>query len=157
MIGKAGKVIGACSKHYKLVFFSSYLHLLATQHNTLSTSFTPITIPHPHHNSTISSTYPPTPHHHSGDSHMITAHVVCSIGVGRGVLGGPEPPPPQYFSRGGQSPLNILGLILRCLVNYKPLPKVLKGFAPCQPPPPNIYAFMCRIRSSLLTRQLITH
>ena len=30
--------------------------------------------------------------------------------------------------------LNILGLILRCLVNYKLLPKVLKGFALCQPP-----------------------
>ena len=48
------------------------------------------------------------------------------ISVGRGVL-------PISFWR-GQSPLNILGLILRCLVNYKLLPKVLKGFVLCQPP-----------------------
>jgi len=41
---------------------------------------------------------------------------------------------PIFFWR-GQSPLNILGLILRCLVNYKLLPKVLKFFALCQPLP----------------------
>ena len=55
------------------------------------------------------------------------------IGVGGGVLGGLEPT--QFFFWRGQSPLNILGLILRWLFNYKLLPKVLKGYVS----PPNIY------------------
>ena len=54
------------------------------------------------------------------------------IGVGRGGWS-----PPNIFVEGAEPP-QYFGLILRCLVNYKLLPKVLKGFVLCQPP--NIYA-----------------
>ena len=46
--------------------------------------------------------------------------------------------PPQYFSGGGRAPPNILGLIL----NYKLLPKVLKGFAH-SPAPPIFMPLIC--------------
>ena len=51
---------------------------------------------------------------------------ICTIGVGSWECLGAGAPP-IFFWR-GQSPLNVLGLILRCLVNYKLLPKVFKGF-----------------------------
>ena len=52
----------------------------------------------------------------------------------KGGAGGPAPPgPPNMFLEEAE-PLNVIGLILRCLVNYKLLPNVLKGFALCQPP-----------------------
>ena len=57
--------------------------------------------------------------------------------------------PPIFFWR-GQSPLNILGLILRCPVGINSSPKC---FVVCQPPP-NIYASHMPMRYFMESRKI---